>query len=42
MGAVEKTMGGLLVLTGVLFITGRIADVSYWLLETFPGLGQIG
>jgi cytochrome c-type biogenesis protein len=35
-------MGGLLVLTGVLFITGRIADVSYWLLATFPGLGQIG
>jgi cytochrome c-type biogenesis protein len=42
LGTVEKTMGGLLVLTGVLFITGRIADVSYWLLATFPGLGQIG
>jgi cytochrome c-type biogenesis protein len=42
LGAVEKTVGGLLVLTGVLFITGRIADVSYWLLATFPGLGQIG
>jgi cytochrome c-type biogenesis protein len=42
LGAVEKAMGGLLVLTGVLFITGRIADVSYWLLATFPGLGQIG
>jgi cytochrome c-type biogenesis protein len=42
LGTVEKAMGGLLVLTGVLFITGRIADVSYWLLATFPGLGQIG
>ena len=37
LGAVEKTMGGLLVVTGVLFITGRIADVSYWLLDNFPG-----
>jgi cytochrome c-type biogenesis protein len=42
LGTVERAMGGLLVLTGVLFITGRIADVSYWLLATFPGLGQIG
>jgi cytochrome c-type biogenesis protein len=42
LGAVERTMGGLLVLTGVMFITGRISDVSYWLLATFPGLGQIG
>jgi len=42
LGTVEKTMGGLLVVTGVLFITGHIASVSYWLLETFPALGQIG
>ena len=42
LGAVEKTMGGLLILTGVLFITGRISDVSYWLLATFPGLALIG
>ncbi len=42
LGTVEKVMGGLLVVTGVLFITGGIADVSYWLLETFPALGQIG
>lgn len=42
LGTVEKVMGGFLVLTGVLFITGGIANVSYWLLETFPALGQIG
>ncbi len=42
LGAVEKTVGGLLVLTGVLFITGHIADASYWLLETFPALSRIG
>jgi len=42
LGAVEKTMGGLLVLTGVLFITGGMATISYWLLETFPAFAQIG
>lgn len=40
--AVEKTMGGFLVLTGVLFVTGQMTALSYWLLETFPALGQIG
>jgi cytochrome c-type biogenesis protein len=42
LGTVEKVMGGLLVLTGVLFITGGIAEAAYWLLETFPGLATIG
>lgn len=42
MGLVEKTMGVLLVLTGVLFITGQMATMSYWLLETFPALGRVG
>ncbi len=39
---VEKTMGGFLVLTGVLFVTGQMTAFSYWLLETFPALGTIG
>ena len=39
---VEKTMGALLVLTGVAFLTGFVTDASYWLLETFPVLGKIG
>jgi cytochrome c-type biogenesis protein len=42
LGAVEKVMGGLLIVTGVLFITGQISSFSYWLLETFPVLGRIG
>jgi cytochrome c-type biogenesis protein len=41
-GAVEKVLGALLVATGVLFITGSMSDLSYWLLETFPGLSRIG
>jgi len=39
---VEKTMGALLVLTGIAFLTGFVTDASYWLLETFPLLGKIG
>ena len=39
---VEKAMGGLLVLTGIAFLTGSVGDVSFWLLNTFPALGKIG
>jgi len=39
---VEKTMGGLLVLTGIAFLTGFVTSASFWLLETFPVLGKIG
>jgi cytochrome c-type biogenesis protein len=39
---VEQVMGGLLVLTGIAFLTGTINDFSVWLLETFPVLGKIG
>jgi len=42
LGAVEKTMGALLVVTGVLFLTGQMTAMSFWLLETFPALGRIG
>ena len=42
MALIEKLMGALLVVVGVLLITGRFADISFWLLETFPVLGQIG
>ena len=35
-------MGGLLVVTGILFLTGQITVLSYWLLEAFPALGSIG
>jgi cytochrome c-type biogenesis protein len=39
---IEKTMGGLLVLTGIAFLTGWITVASFWLLETFPALGRLG
>jgi len=39
---VEKAMGGLLVLTGILFLTGQMSVMSFWLLEKFPGLATIG
>jgi cytochrome c-type biogenesis protein len=42
LGHVEKVMGGLLVLTGVAFLTGAVGQVSFWLLDTFPVLGKIG
>jgi len=42
LGLVEKAMGGLLVLTGVAFLTGTVGEVSYWLLDAFPALGKIG
>ena len=42
LGTVEKVMGGLLVLTGIAFLTGFISQASFWLLETFPALAKIG
>ena len=42
LGLVEKAMGGLLVLTGIAFLTGFVGEASYWLLDTFPALGRIG
>jgi cytochrome c-type biogenesis protein len=42
LGRVEKSIGALLVLAGIFFITGGVQAVSYWLLETFPALGTLG
>jgi len=42
LGIVEKVMGGLLVLTGVLFMTGQFTRLSYWFQATFPALNQLG
>jgi cytochrome c-type biogenesis protein len=41
-GAVEKTVGVLLVATGVAFLTGAMQSASFWLLDTFPGLATLG
>lgn len=42
MHKVEIAMGILLILTGLLFVTGQMSTISYWLLETFPIFATIG
>lgn len=39
---VERVLGLLLVGTGVLFLTGSMNEIAYWILETFPALGRVG
>lgn len=34
--------GGILMLMGVAMVTGRLSSASYWFLETFPALANIG
>ncbi len=41
LGAMEKVMGLLLVLTGIMFVTGTMAWIGQFLIETFPLLSQI-
>ena len=41
LGRVEKAMGVLLVVTGVLILTGSLNVFGVWLLETVPALGRI-
>jgi cytochrome c-type biogenesis protein len=42
LGAIEKVMGALLVTTGILFLTGTVSEIAYWMLEAFPELGRVG
>ena len=42
MRLIEKGMGALLVLVGLLLLTNAFSAISFWLLETFPGLAQLG
>jgi cytochrome c-type biogenesis protein len=42
LGTVEKAIGALLVIAGVLFLTGGMQSISFWLLEQFPTLGTLG
>ena len=35
-------MGALLVVVGVMLITGAFSAFSFWLLETFPALAALG
>jgi cytochrome c-type biogenesis protein len=39
---IEKAMGALLIVTGVLIFTGQMSAIAYWLIEMFPALGKIG
>lgn len=39
---VEKLAGGLLILTGIAFMTGFMPQIAQWLLDAAPGLGTIG
>ena len=42
LGTVEKVAGALLVVSGIMFITGGVQAVSYWLIEQFPFLLNLG
>lgn len=42
MPMVEKVMGVFLIVAGILFLTGQMTAMSFWLLETFPALSKIG
>ncbi len=42
MERIERAMGLLLWTIGLLMLTGGFSALSFWLLETFPALGQLG
>ncbi len=42
MAVIERSMGALLVLVGVLMLTGAFTSMAFWLLDTFPALALIG
>lgn len=42
MRGVEIAMGGVLIATGLLFITGQMPVIANWLLETFPAFSNLG
>ncbi|MGB7245594.1 MAG: cytochrome c biogenesis protein CcdA, partial [Methylovirgula sp.] len=41
-GTVERIVGVLLIATGIGFLTGAMQNFSFWLLQIFPGLANIG
>lgn len=42
MDKIEKAMGALLVVTGILFMTGQMSRIAQWLLDTFPVFQTVG
>ena len=41
LGLVEKVMGAMLIITGLLFMTGSMNFIGQWMLEAFPGLASL-
>jgi cytochrome c-type biogenesis protein len=39
MKLIERLMGGLLIVVGLMLVTGAFTDISYWMLETYDVLG---
>ena len=42
LGLIEKAMGAFLVVAGVLIFTGQMANIAFWLIETFPVFSRLG
>lgn len=42
LGAVERVMGGLLVVFGILIATNSVNYIAQWMIETFPFFARIG
>lgn len=42
MGLIERLMGVMLIVVGIALMTDALSSFSFWLLDTFPALGQIG
>ena len=42
MKAIERGMGVLLLIVGIAMLTGAFSTFSFWLLEIFPALGNLG
>jgi cytochrome c-type biogenesis protein len=42
LGTVEKVMGGLLVIVGILFLTGNFTRLAFWMQANFEVLNQFG
>jgi cytochrome c-type biogenesis protein len=42
LGAIEKAIGVLLIVAGVLIFTGQMSEIANWLIDVFPVLGKIG
>lgn len=41
LGRVEKVMGGALILTGLVFVTGHVNTIAQWMLDVAPDIGTI-